>query len=37
MRLRYSGPASPTSTTIEVRRLADPDFMIEVEAIAIIE
>ena len=37
MRLRYFGPASPTSTTVEMRRLAHPDFMIEVEAIAIID
>ena len=37
MRLRYFGPASPTSTTVEVRRLAHPDFMIEVEAIAVID
>ena len=32
MRLRYFSPALPTSTTVEVRRLAHPDFMIEVEA-----
>ena len=37
MRLRYFGPALPTSTTVEVRRLAHPDFMIEVEAIAVID
>ena len=37
MRLRYFGPASPTSTTVEVRRLAHPDFMIEIEAIAVID
>lgn len=28
------GRALPTSTTIEVRRLSHPDFMVEVEAIA---
>ena len=26
MRLRYFGPASPTSTTVKVRRFAHPDF-----------
>ena len=35
MRLRYFGPATPTSTTVEIRRLADPDAMIEIEAIAV--
>ena len=34
MRLRCFGPATPTSTTVEVRRLAGLDFMIEIEAIA---
>ena len=37
MRLRYFGPATPTSTTVEVQRLAHPDFMIEVEAIAFVD
>ena len=37
MRLRYFGPATPTSTTVEIRRLADPDAMIEIEAIAVID
>ena len=37
MRLRYFGPATPTSTAVEVRRLAHPDFMIEIEAIAFID
>ena len=37
MRLRYFGPATPTSTTAEVRRLAHPDFTIEVEAIAFVD
>ena len=36
MRMRYFGPATPTSTTVEVRRLAGPDFMIEIEAIAVV-
>ena len=34
MRMRYFGPATPTSTTVEVRRLAGLDFMIEIEVIA---
>ena len=37
MRLRYFGPATPTSTTVEVRRLAGLDFMIEVQAIAFVD
>ena len=37
MRLRYFGPARPTSTTVEVWRLAHPDFMIEVEAIGVVD
>jgi 2-iminobutanoate/2-iminopropanoate deaminase len=37
MRIRYFGPATPTSTTVEVRRLAGLDFMIEIEAIAVID
>ena len=37
MRLRYFGPATPTSTTVEVRRLAGLDFMIEIEAIAVVD
>jgi enamine deaminase RidA (YjgF/YER057c/UK114 family) len=37
MRMRYFGPATPTSTTVEIRRLADPDAMIEIEAIAIVD
>ena len=31
------GPKPPTSTTIEVKRLANPDFMVEIEAIAVKE
>jgi enamine deaminase RidA (YjgF/YER057c/UK114 family) len=34
MRLRYFGPATPTSTTVQISRLADPDAMVEIEAIA---
>ena len=29
--------ALPTSTTVEVRRLAHPDFLVEVEAIAVVD
>ncbi|MBI3328471.1 MAG: RidA family protein, partial [Nitrospinae bacterium] len=29
--------ALPTSTTVEVRRLAHPDFLVEIEAIAVID
>ena len=36
MRTRYFGPALPTSTTVEVRRLSHPEFLVEVEAIAVI-
>jgi 2-iminobutanoate/2-iminopropanoate deaminase len=35
-RLRYFGAALPTSTTIEVRRLAHPDFMVEIEVLAVV-
>jgi len=34
VRMEYFG-ALPTSTTVEVRRLAHPDYMVEVEAIAV--
>ena len=37
MRLKYFGPATPTSTTVEISRLADPEAMIEVEAIAVVD
>ena len=37
MRLRYFGPATPTSTTVQISRLADPDAMIEIEAIAFVD
>jgi len=32
--MEYFAAALPTSTTVEVRRLAHPDFLVEVEAIA---
>ena len=34
-RMEYFGPGLPTSTTVEVRRLASPDFLVEVEAMAV--
>lgn len=34
-RQEYLGQALPTSTTVEVRRLSHPDFMVEIEAIAV--
>ena len=34
-RMEYFGAALPTSTTVEVRRLAHPDFLVEIEAIAV--
>ena len=37
MRMRYFGPATPTSTTVQISRLADPDAMIEIEAIAFVD
>jgi 2-iminobutanoate/2-iminopropanoate deaminase len=37
VRMRYFGPAMPTSTTVEVRRLAGPDFLVEIEAVAIVD
>lgn len=37
VRQQYLGIALPTSTTVEVKRLSHPDFMIEVEGFAIIQ
>jgi 2-iminobutanoate/2-iminopropanoate deaminase len=37
VRQKYLGPALPTSTTVEVRRLAHPDFMVEIEAFAVVD
>jgi 2-iminobutanoate/2-iminopropanoate deaminase len=36
VRMKYFGASLPTSTTVEVRRLSHPDFLVEVEAIAVI-
>jgi len=33
--MEYFGAALPTCTTVEVRKLAHADFLVEVEAIAI--
>ena len=33
----YLGVALPASTTVEVRRLAHPDLMVEIEAVAIMD
>jgi enamine deaminase RidA (YjgF/YER057c/UK114 family) len=35
-RQRFFGPALPASTTVEVARLANPDFTVEIDAMAII-
>ena len=37
VRMRYLGMATPTSTTVGVTRLAGPDFMIEIDAVAVID
>ena len=37
MRMRYFGPATPTSTTVQISHLADLDAMVEIEAIAVID
>ena len=36
VRMEYFGAALPTSTTVEVRRLAHPDFLVEIEAVAVL-
>ena len=36
IRMRYLGVATPTSTTVGVIRLAGPDFMIEIEGVAVV-
>ncbi len=37
LRMRYFGIASPTSTTIQISRLAQAEAMVEIEMIAVIE
>jgi enamine deaminase RidA (YjgF/YER057c/UK114 family) len=37
VRARAFGAALPASTTVEVRRLSHPDFLVEVEAIAVVD
>jgi enamine deaminase RidA (YjgF/YER057c/UK114 family) len=36
VRMEYFGAALPTSTTVEVRQLAHPDFLVEVEVVAVV-
>ncbi len=36
VRMRYFGVATPTSTTVGVTELAGPDFMVEIEAVAVV-
>ena len=36
-RMEYCGDALSTSTAVEVRRLSHPDFLIEVEVIAVVK
>ena len=37
VRMRYIGVASPTSTTIQISRLAQPEAMVEIELVAVVE
>lgn len=37
VRMEYFGEALPSSTTVEVRRLSHPDFLVEIEAIAVVD
>ena len=37
VRMRYLGVATPTSTTIEISRLAQPEAMVEIELVAVVE
>ena len=37
VRMRYFGVAGPTSTTIQISRLAQPEAMVEIEMIAVVE
>lgn len=36
VRMQYFGAALPTSTTVEVRRLSHADFLVEIEAMAVL-
>lgn len=36
VRMRYFGDALPTSTTVQVVRLSRPEFMVEIEVLAIV-
>jgi enamine deaminase RidA (YjgF/YER057c/UK114 family) len=36
IRHEYFGPGFPTSTTVEVRRLAHPDMLVEIEVVAVV-
>jgi reactive intermediate/imine deaminase len=37
VRMRYFGVASPTSTTVQISKLAQPEAMVEIELIAVVE
>jgi 2-iminobutanoate/2-iminopropanoate deaminase len=37
VRMRYFGAATPTSTTVEISRLAGADFMVEIELVAVVD
>ena len=37
VRMRYIGVASPTSTTIEIKGLAQPEAMVEIELVAVVD
>jgi len=37
IRMRYFGLATPTSTTVQISRLAGPDFMVEIELVAVVD
>jgi 2-iminobutanoate/2-iminopropanoate deaminase len=37
VRMRYIGVASPTSTTVQISRLAQPEAMVEIELIAVVD
>jgi enamine deaminase RidA (YjgF/YER057c/UK114 family) len=36
MRMKFFAVALPTSTTVQVSRLSRPEFMVEIEAFAIV-